>query len=285
VRGLSLGFLALTLCSCGGSSTPAAQPSAPKVLNLSLSRASLVLNQKLPAAVSLADFQFQVIIAGQVFTTLPGNTPSTTVRFPATSDAMPYNVNLLGPAGFILSTPCQGTSGPGSVVCSGQIVDTRAVCDDTIINFVYKVTERLTVTNKCVAAIMTLAEVSDSDEDDSDQEAHGVPDPRFSSLMTPGNATMNGWLVLEAVCMGDVVKNGEAIDTCNRFKANYPKTGPAKNLVFPTRGGRAVVVGISMKDGRHANWGEIHGISYIFPIPDDTALQDFMSPSTPERKP
>ena len=192
-----------------------------------------MINPKLPAAVGLTDFQFQIIVSGQVVSTLPGNTISTTVSVPATAALVPYSVNLLGPAGFILSQPCQGSSGAGAVVCSGQIVDTRAVCDDTIVNYVYKVTERLTVMNKCTAAIVTLAEVSDSDEDDSDEEAHGVPDARFSSLLTPGNATMNGWLVLEAVCMGDVVKNGEAVDTCNRFKTTYPKTGPAKNLVFP----------------------------------------------------
>jgi hypothetical protein len=243
------------------------------------------MNQKVPAAVGLTDFQFQIIVNGQVFTTLPGNTQSTTVSVPATGAPMPYSVNLLGPAGFILNQPCQGTSGAGSVVCSGQIVDTRAICDDTILNYVYKVTERLTVMNKCTAAIVTLAEVSDSDEDDSDEEAHGIPDARFSALLTPGNASINGWLVLEAVCMGDVVKNGEAVDTCARFKTSYPKTGPAKNLVFPARGGRVVVVGLSMRDGRHSNWGEIHGISYIFPIPDDAGLSDFMSPVNPERKP
>lgn len=273
------------LGACGGG-VPAspAQPSTPNVLTFLLSRGSLVVNQQLPTAVALSDFQFQIVINGQVANTLPGNGASTTLRIPVASAQSTYRLNLVGPAGFILSQPCEGTSRAGTAVCSGQIVDTRAVCDDTIVNYVYKVTERLTLVNKCTAAIVTLSEISESDEDDSDQEAHGVPDPRFSGILTAGNASVNGWLVLEAVCVGDIVKNGEAVDTCNKFKKNYPKTGPAKNIVFPARGGRVVVVGLSMRDGRHQNWAEIHGISYIFPIPDDAALADFATPMAPERK-
>jgi hypothetical protein len=106
-----------------------------------------------------------------------------------------------------------------------------------------KEADRLVVVNKCSAVIVTLAEVSDSDEADSDREAHGVPDSRFSGMLTAGNASMNGWLVLEAICLGDVVNNPEAMDACGSFKKNYPKTGPAKNIVFPARGGRVVVIG------------------------------------------
>jgi hypothetical protein len=278
-----LGLVTVTLAACGGGQPAGPAPSAPKVLSFSLSRGSLVVNQRVPTTVALSDFQFQIIVNGQVTNTLPGNSVSTTIRIPLTFTPSNYRVNLLGPAGFILSQPCEG-SGVGTVVCSGQIVDTRAVCDDTIINYVYKVTDRLTVMNKCTAVIVTLEEVSDSDEDDSDREGHGVPDQRFSGMLTPGNASMNGWLVLEAVCLGDVVKNAEAVDACTRFKKEYPKTGPAKNIVFPARGGRAVVVGISVRDGRHSNWAEIHGISYLFPIPDDAALADFVAQPMPERK-
>jgi hypothetical protein len=35
---------------------------------------------------------------------------------------------------------------------------------------------------------------------------------------------------------------------------------------------------------RHAsNRAEIHGVSYVFPIPDDAALTDFVTPTTPEQ--
>jgi hypothetical protein len=285
LRRMFLALLAVTIASCGGgqAATPA-QPSTPKVLDFSLSRGSLVVNQKVPTTVALSDFQFQIIVNGKVAKTLPGNGFSTTITIPLTSAPATYRVNLLGPAGFILSQPCEGSNSAGAVVCSGQIVDTRAICDDTVINYVYRAADRLTVVNKCSAVIVTLQEVSDSDEADSDREAHGFPDSRFSGMLTPGNASMNGWLVLEAICLGDVVKNPEATDACGSFKKNYPKTGPAKNIVFPTRGGRVVVVGLSVRDVRHSNWAEIHGISYVFPIPDDAALSDFVSPTTPERK-
>jgi hypothetical protein len=283
LRRTFLGLAAAMLAACGGGQ-PASpvQPSTP-VLNFSLSQGSLVVNQKLPTTVALSDFQFQIIVNGQIASTLPGNGISTTIRIPITSAQSAYRVNLLGPAGFILSQPCEG-NGVGTVVCSGQIVDTRAVCDDTIANYIYKLTDRLTLVNKCSSAILTLQEVSSSDEDDSDDEAHGVPDPRFSGILTPGNASINGWLVLEAICLGNVVKNPEATDACTRFKQVYPKTGPAKNIVFPARGSRVVVVGISVRDGRHSNWAEIHGISYLFPIPDDAALADFATQPTTERK-
>jgi len=279
-----LGLVAVMLASCGGGQPASpAQPSTPQVLNFSLSQGSLVVNQKLPTTVALSDFQFQIIVNGQVANTLPGNGVSTTIRIPVTAAQTAYRVNLVGPAGFILGQPCEG-NGVSTVVCSGQIVDTRAVCDDTVINYVYRAADRLTVVNKCSAVIVTLQEVSDSDEADSDREAHGFPDSRFSGMLTPGNASMNGWLVLEAICLGDVVNNPEATDACGSFKKNYPKTGPAKNIVFPTRGGRVVVVGLSVRDVRHSNWAEIHGISYVFPIPDDAALADFITPTTPERK-
>jgi hypothetical protein len=285
LRRMFLGLVAVMLASCGGGQPASpAQPSTPQVLNFSLSRGSLVVNQKLPTTVALSDFQFQIVVNGQVANTLPGNGVSTTLRIPVTAAQTAYRVNLVGPAGFILSRTCEGTSAAGTVVCSGQIVDTRAVCDDTVINYVYKAADRLTVQNKCSSVIVTLEEISDSDEADSDREAHGVPDSRFSGMLTAGNASMNGWLVLEAICLGDVVKNAEAVDACGSFKKNYPKTGPAKNIVFPARGGRVVVVGLSVRDVRHANWAEIHGISYLFSIPDDAALADFATQPTPERQ-
>jgi hypothetical protein len=286
LRRIFLGLVVVVFASCGGGqSASPAQPSTPKVLNFSLSRGSLVVNQKVPTTVALSNFQFQIIVNGQVANTLPGNGASTTISIPITAaQTTIYRVNLVGPAGFILSQPCEGTSGAGTVVCSGQIVDTRAVCDDTVINYVYRAADRLTVVNKCSAAIVTLEEISESDEADSDREAHGVPDSRFSGMLTAGNASMNGWLVLEAICLGDVVSNAEAMDACGSFKKNYPKTGPAKNIVFPARGGRVVVIGLSVRDVRHSNWAEIHGISYVFPIPDDAALADFVIQPTPERK-
>jgi hypothetical protein len=282
LRRIFLALVAVMLAACGGAQLSPAQPSAP-VLNFALSRGSLVINPNLPTIVALSDFQFQIMVNGQVVNTLPGNGVSTTIRIPITSAQSAYRVNLLGPAGFILSQPCEG-NGVGTVVCSGQIVDTRAVCDDTIANYIYKLTDRLTLVNKCSSAILTLAEVSNSDEDDSDDEAHGVPDPRFSGMLTAGNASINGWLVLEAICRGKVVKDPEAVDVCTRFKQVYPTTGPAKNIVFPAPGARVVVVGISVRDGRHSNWAEIHGISYLFPIPDDAALADFVTQPTPARK-
>jgi hypothetical protein len=286
LRRIFLGAAAVLLGSCGGGqSINPVQPSSPKVLTLSISRGSLVLNQKVPTSVALTDFQFQLLVNGQVANTLPGNTPSTTVSIPLSTTQTAYKMNLVGPAGFILSQPCEGTTTTGTIVCSGQIVDTRPICDDTVINYIYKATDRLTVVTKCTAVIVNLAEVSDSDEDDSDREGHGVPDARFSAMLTSGNAAMNGWLVLEAICLCDNVKNPEALDACGQFKKNYPKTGPAKNIVFPQLGGRAVVVGISVKDARHANWAEIHGISYLFAIPTDSGLADFATPSTPEHWP
>ena len=166
------------LGACGGG-VPAspAQPSTPNVLTFLLSRGSLVVNQKVPTTVALSDFQFQIIVNGQVANTLPGNGASTTLRIPVASAQTTYRLNLVGPAGFILSQPCEGTSRAGTAVCSGQIVDTRAVCDDTVVNYVYKVTERLTLVNKCTAAIVTLSEISESDEDDSDQRSARRPRP------------------------------------------------------------------------------------------------------------
>ena len=105
-----------------------------------------------------------------------------------------------------------------------------------------------------------------------------------TAALVRGRIGGTGWLVLEAICLGDVVNNPEAMDACGSFKKNYPKTGPAKNIVFPARGGRVVVIGLSVRDVRHSNWAEIHGISYVFPIPDDAALADFATPLAPERK-
>jgi hypothetical protein len=278
---LTISVLALTACG-GGQPSSSVQPTAlPKAISFSISRGSLVLNPKLATTVSLSDFQFQVMVDGVIAQIVPGNTASTTLTVPVTTTQPVYHLNLMGPKGYVLSQVCDGTSSVyGSVVCSGQIVDVRASCDDSISNYVYKSDVRLTLVNKCVAVIATLNEVSDSDEDDSDQEAHGVPDPRYASILTPGNASINNWLVLEAVCMGDIVKNPEATDTCAAFKANYPRTGPAKTLSMPARGSRVVVAGINVKDQRHSNWAEIHGISYIYPIPADAALADFAAVST-----
>ena len=138
--------------------------------------------------------------------------------------------------------------------------------------------------NKYSAVIVTLAEVSDSDKADSDREAHGVPDSRFSGMLTAGNASMNGWLVLEAICLGDVVNNPEAMDACGSFKKNYPKPDPRRTSCFP-RAAVGLSSSVSVRDVRHSNWAEIHGISYVFPIPDDAGLADFATPLAPERKP
>ena len=123
-------------------------------------------------------------------------------------------------------------------------------CDQNIWNYVYNPT-RLEVIDKC-KTVTGIIEESNAD-DDGDQHMLLKLDGGQEYLLKEKNMKKkNGWLVIEAVCMNNIVR-AKVGDACK---------GYVNHVELPEVGKHVKVTGSYVID-THNGWSEIHPITKI----------------------
>ena len=123
-------------------------------------------------------------------------------------------------------------------------------CNPKLWQYVYN-KERLQVINKCMT-VTGLIKESNAD-DDGDQHLLLQLDTGQENLLKPRNMKKkNGWLVIEAVCINNIIK----------YKVGDACKGYVNHVQLPNVGDHVKVTGSYVID-THNGWAEIHPITKV----------------------